>query len=259
MSSDDDSLIKNVTAKLLSERIDLKNIRTLFKPIATSPFIFQTAENNLVVLFRYGVGVFFGSDSEEISQITAQILPFMIKPCLDSSEEINQIIFHASEDTVEYSGTICFKDANLERFQLCAEVLARSVVLNNYENKLAHIFEKVEPLAEDLKNRGRSQASLTSLYKHTGEIILSMTQTIGQAELAERPDILWDQPELERLYSKLVDEYEIRERSLFLQQKLVIADNAVNSFINLKHHNYMSMLVWGIIILITTAIIVDFI
>ena len=35
---------------------------------------------------------------------------------------------------------------------------------------------------------------------------------IGRVEIEDKPDILWDQPELERLYARLEDEYELHER-----------------------------------------------
>jgi len=36
---------------------------------------------------------------------------------------------------------------------------------------------------------------------------------IGPVEISEKPDILWDKPQLERLYSRLEDEYELKERA----------------------------------------------
>ena len=44
---------------------------------------------------------------------------------------------------------------------------------------------------------------------------------------AEKPDILWDKPHLERLYARLEDEYELKERAEALNGKLtVIAETA---------------------------------
>ena len=43
----------------------------------------------------------------------------------------------------------------------------------------------------------------------------------------EKPDVLWDRPDLERLYARLEDEYELRERASALHRKLtVIGDTA---------------------------------
>ena len=49
----------------------------------------------------------------------------------------------------------------------------------------------------------------------------------GPVAVSEKPDILWDKPSLERLYARLEDEYELKERSDLLSRKLdVISETA---------------------------------
>ena len=50
---------------------------------------------------------------------------------------------------------------------------------------------------------------------------------VKPVEVSEKPDILWDKPQLERLYARLEDEYELKERAESLNRKLaVIAETA---------------------------------
>jgi uncharacterized Rmd1/YagE family protein len=56
------------------------------------------------------------------------------------------------------------------------------------------------------------------LVKHRGA---------GRVAVQEKPDVLWDRSDLNRLYSKLEDEYEIIERAEVLRHKLeVIGETA---------------------------------
>ena len=49
----------------------------------------------------------------------------------------------------------------------------------------------------------------------------------GRVAVGEKPDVLWDRPDLERLYARLEDEYELSERVETLNRKLaVISDTA---------------------------------
>jgi uncharacterized Rmd1/YagE family protein len=49
----------------------------------------------------------------------------------------------------------------------------------------------------------------------------------GRVAVAEKPDVVWDRPDLERLYARLQDEYELKERAEALSRKLsVISDTA---------------------------------
>ena len=57
--------------------------------------------------------------------------------------------------------------------------------------------------------------------------MLVQQRVSGLVAVAEKPDVLWDRPDLERFYAKLEDEYELKERADLLTRKLtVISDTA---------------------------------
>ena len=60
-----------------------------------------------------------------------------------------------------------------------------------------------------------------------GNALLVQHRVSGRVAVGEKPDVLWDRPDLERLYARLEDEYELSERVETLNRKLaVIADTA---------------------------------
>jgi uncharacterized Rmd1/YagE family protein len=60
-----------------------------------------------------------------------------------------------------------------------------------------------------------------------GNALLVQHRLSGRVAVGEKPDVLWDRPDLERLYARLEDEYELSERAETLNRKLgVIADTA---------------------------------
>ena len=66
-----------------------------------------------------------------------------------------------------------------------------------------------------------------SILKNIGNALLVRHRVSGPVEVAEKPDVLWDKPHLERLYARLEDEYELKERAESLNRKLaVIAESA---------------------------------
>jgi hypothetical protein len=65
------------------------------------------------------------------------------------------------------------------------------------------------------------------MLKLLGNALLVQHRVSGPVALAEKPDVLWDRPDLERLFARLEDEYELKERADALNRKLaVIADTA---------------------------------
>ena len=60
-----------------------------------------------------------------------------------------------------------------------------------------------------------------------GQALLAQHRVSGRVAVEEKPDVLWDRPDLERLYARLEDEYELKERAVTLKHKLdVIVETA---------------------------------
>ena len=57
---------------------------------------------------------------------------------------------------------------------------------------------------------------------HVGTDRLADGVAAGQVAVAEKPDVLWERPDLERLYARLEDEYELKERVEALGRKLAV-------------------------------------
>ena len=59
-------------------------------------------------------------------------------------------------------------------------------------------------------------------------------QLVDRAEVLEKPELLWDRPDLDRFYARLEDEYEIRERHLVLESKLALVSTAARTMLELN-------------------------
>ena len=60
-----------------------------------------------------------------------------------------------------------------------------------------------------------------------GQALLVQHRLSGRVAVEEKPDVLWDRPDLERLYARVEDEYELKERTITLKRKLdVIVETA---------------------------------
>jgi uncharacterized Rmd1/YagE family protein len=100
-------------------------------------------------------------------------------------------------------------------------------VLARDEREVAGVFEIVEPFARELAEKGRIDAGRRTILRHIGNAILVQHRLSGRVAVTEKPDVVWDRPDLDRLYGRLEDEYELKERADALSRKLaVIADTA---------------------------------
>jgi len=77
---------------------------------------------------------------------------------------------------------------------------------------------------------------------------------VGRVEVSEKPEILWDRPYLERLYLRLEDEYELRERHVALERKLDVVSRTAQTLIDLVRDRSGLRVEWYIVVLIILEI-----
>ena len=131
------------------------------------------------------------------------------------------------DDQILPGGPIMLKTMTPEHLIVIADALSKSVVLARDEREVTAAFELVEPFARQLAEHGRTFAGRRTILKHIGNALLVQHRVSGRVAVADKPDVLWDRFDLERLYARLEDEYELKERAEALSRKLaVIAETA---------------------------------
>jgi uncharacterized Rmd1/YagE family protein len=124
------------------------------------------------------------------------------------------------------------------------------LVLGHYEARIAGVFDRIEPLAAGLQRRGRTSSQAKELLRQIGDVLLTQHRMVGRVEVEEKPDVLWDHPELERLYARLEDEYELVERSRAMERKLALISGTAGTLVELVQNQRSLRLEWYIIGLI---------
>ncbi|KPF90586.1 hypothetical protein IP86_25600 [Rhodopseudomonas sp. AAP120] len=180
----------------------------------------------IAVLFRYGVVVLIGLTTEEEAAFLQRLKP-RIGGAFGNIDDETAAFQLDGEDQVAAGGPIQLRQMSLERLLIIADVLAKSVVLAHDEREVAKVFEVIEPFARELAEHGHTRRSRPAMMKLIGNALLVQHRVSGRVAITEKPDALWERPDLERLYARLEDEYELKERVDTLNRKLeVVADTA---------------------------------
>src|ERR1700735_1285347 len=218
---------RRIRALLLSDRIDTSNLEH-DHVVSTAPLTYKYGKEGYVTLFRYGVAVLMGLNGPEENEVLRGLQKRLIRPIKPSEEESVLIeLTPDKEDQILPGGPIMLKAVTPDHLIVIADALSKSVVLARDEREVAAVFELVEPFARQLAEHGRAAASRRAILKHVGNALLVQHRVSGRVAVAEKPDVVWDRPDLDRLYARLEDEYELKERAGVLSRKLaVIADTA---------------------------------
>ena len=218
---------RRVRAFLLSDRIDTANLEH-DGVVSTAPVTYKFGKDGFVTLFRYGVVVTLCLSPDEEQQVLRSLQPRLVRPISPPEEEtllIEQV--PDKDDQILPGGPLVLKTITPEHLIVIADALSKSVVLARDEREVAAVFDIVEPFARQLAEKGRLFGGRRTILKHIGNALLVQHRLSGRVDVTEKPDVVWDRQDLDRLYARLEDEYELKERAEALSRKLkVIADTA---------------------------------
>lgn len=243
-------------AMLVGERLDLRAWGSV-NNLATSPLTVEVKDGGVAVLFRYGVVVFFDVAPLEELGFLEKLGSYLSSPYESRElEELEVTINPEVRDAVKPGG-VNLEACTLERLQLVADILSKSVLLARYEARVSGDFDRVEPLAMELERKGRIPGQQRALLKNIGAMLLIEQRMVGRAEISEKPEILWEHPGLEALFVKLQDEFEIRERHQALERKLNLVAHTAQSLLELLASRHALRVEWYIVILIVFEILLS--
>ena len=190
---------------------------------------FRAGANGMVALFRFGVAVMVGlspleeEDLARPSDARASSAPARAPTTRRRSWKSPP----TAMNRVEAGGPIHIKNLSPQRFLVVADALAKTVALGRDEREVNGVFDVIEPFARRTRRARPAAIRRRAMLRLIGQALLAQHRVSGRVAVEEKPDVLWDRPDLERLYARLEDEYELKERAGTLKRKLeVIVETA---------------------------------
>lgn len=235
------------TVVLAAERTDVVN---------TAPLAFRVGDG-FIVLFRYGVAVLIGLSPAEEHETLRNLQRRVIGPFDKIEDETAAIeVSDTHDDQIPPGGPIQVKDLSPQRLAVIADALAKNVALARDEREVSRVFEVIEPLSADLARRGRTPVGRANMLRLIGRALLVRHRVTGRVEVEEKPDVLWDRWDLERLHARLADEYELKERAAILARKLEVVAETARAFTDLIDASRSLRLEVMIVLLIVVEVMI---
>lgn len=250
-------------ALYLGERIDVRALEATARLSPLSPLVLSAGERGVAAFFRYGVVVLFNVAPLEEAGFITQLKTFVGEPfAKPETEELEiRVADDGAVDGAEgpistTSQALTVASLTVERVQVIAEILARSVALSRYEAAVRESYSAMEGWAQSLQQGIKRTSLQTQLRKNLGKTILIQSAMTGRIEIDDKPELLWERPDLERLYVRLEDEFELRERDMVLERRLGLISSTAEMLLNLSDNKHAHRLEWYIIALIVIEIVI---
>jgi uncharacterized Rmd1/YagE family protein len=247
---------REVTARavLVGQRIDLRALGSTQR-LGGGPLAVSVRGGGAAILFRYGAVVLFDVQPLEQDEFLRQLEPRVQAPAAEP--EVEQITVRIDPDAKEVleGNTVILKDTGSERLEVIADILSKSVVLARYESTVAQTFDRIEPFATELAKQNTASGMARELLSHLGSALLIEQQMVGRVQIDDTPEVLWDRPDLERLFARLRDEFEILERFTALNRKLELVSRTVETALGLIQARRSLRVEWYVVVLIVIEIV----
>ena len=242
-------------AVVVGDRLNSRDFAQL-AALAQNPLMVEVPGGGTVALFRFGVVVFFDVPLPAQSAFL-EMARHLVKdavPRMDLEEgELEIRVDPQRGDSVD-QGVLYLADDDISRLQVTADILAKSALLSSYETRIGSAFERIEPLAKKLQQSGRGGRQARDLVRHIGETMLIQHRMVARAQVADKPEILWERPELDRLYHRLEQEFEISERVQAQDRKLALLGSTAETLLELLQSQRSLRVEWYIVLLIVLEV-----
>jgi uncharacterized Rmd1/YagE family protein len=242
-------------ALIVGERIDTAGLE---RPdmVSSLPLAFRVGERGMVALFRFGVAVMVGLTPLEEEDTLIKLRPRVAGERARGDDETAVLeIAPDSDEQKSSGGPIQIKNLSPARFLVIADALAKTVALARDEREVNAVFDVGAPVAANLAASGRPPFRRRAMLKLIGQALLAQHRVSGRVAVEEKPDVLWDHPELERLYARLADEYELNERADVLKRKLDVIGDTAQALTDIIDADRATRLEAAIVILIVLELI----
>jgi required for meiotic nuclear division protein 1 len=147
---------------------------------------------------------------------------------------------------------ITLRSASDLHLVIIAYVIAQSVALDVYEQKLSDYSERSRSLIED--SDSYSLFKRTRLARFAKQLVLIRHDLLIDLHLLDKPNILWDNEDAEALYNSLAAALELSDRFEVVSYKLGSIKDDIVMVMDLFNHKHSSFLEWIIIVLIAVEI-----
>jgi len=249
----------NVDVVYIGESIDLKKTQELLRQYSflnrDHPLVLRLLDSQYAVLTKFGAVSFWNVGERLKKQFLAEL-----KPCVKSIKEHypykekTKIKTGVGVEKVTFD-VVYLTEFNLQKIKIISYVLSQSVALERYDEEVEGNLNELGAITENLKIKGKPLLQERELLKRVGKVFSVKQIAVAHLSLFDKPDEVWESPELELLYNRLHREYEIADRFDILDEKIsFLSDNAklLMDFIAQRRSAFLEII---IIILIAIGLI----
>ncbi|OGN02404.1 MAG: hypothetical protein A2655_01580 [Candidatus Yanofskybacteria bacterium RIFCSPHIGHO2_01_FULL_43_42] len=207
----------------IGEYIDLKRVQENIKHYSflnrDHPLVVRLLKDQYAVLTKFGAVTFWNVPYRLRSQFFNELKPY-VKAKKESYpyDEDTKVIVGGEFDRVTFE-KVSLSHLDVNHIKIISYVLSQSVALERYEDEIETSLSEIGAIVENLKTSGKAMLRERQVLKQIGRVLSVKQTVVAHLSLFDKPEEVWESPDLENLYNKLNAEYDLRDRFDVLDEK----------------------------------------
>ena len=247
----------------IGESIDLKKVQEGVRQYSylnrDDPLVTKLLKDQYAVLTKFGTVTFWNVPVRLRQQFLGEVRPYVkSKKEHYPYDEDTKVLVGGGMEKVTFE-KVYSAHLNVEKIKIISYVLSQSVALERYEDDIESNLSDFETVVDNLKTKGKASFSEKKLLKQIGRVFSVKQTTVVHLALFDKPESIWESPDLETLYNRMSSEYDLKVRFDVLDKKIDYLSDISKMLMNFLAEKRNAFLEIIIIILIAIDIVLWFI
>ena len=145
-----------------------------------------------------------------------------------------------------------------ERESVVALTVAQSAAMEYYEGIVEALTRRTQQIVDRLETTGSVSFWIRPLHRFVGEAVNTRSAVLSVLHLLDRPDAIWEDPVLDRIYADLRAEFALLDRLDALERKLRSVQEALELVLDVARDRRVTTLELIIVLLIIVEVVQAF-
>jgi len=253
-----DGAVHTFHALAFVENLSLKELAPEYPGAKRTPheLWFTTPTGGTVFIYPFGVLVCQNMPAAERDAQVQRL--HRARPGLTKAHVINEE-FTVREDPGSLpdmrAGVLIVDQFSFERASVVSLTVAQSAAMDYYDRIVDLMFVQTDKLVERLERRGSVPLLTRPLHRFIGQAIGSRNEVLSILHLLDKPDAVWEDPGLDKIYQELRSEFDLVDRYQALELKLRSVQEALELVLDVARDRRLVLLEGSIVLLIVLEIV----
>jgi uncharacterized Rmd1/YagE family protein len=205
--------------------------------------------------YDFGAVVFVGLEEEVRKRVIDRLLRLLPPEPNPPMTDSLLIEVRAGANAEVRFDRVVVSEVTIPTLDVVAEVVAQSVAMDYYAKDVDEIELQFDRMVDRLRVLGRTQP-VHELTKFIGICIAVRNDVISTLALFDKPDAIWENEQLDRLWNGLRHNLELDDRYRVLESKLRLFQENLVVLVDLARQRHTLALEWAVVLLILFEIAV---